>query len=64
LENKRKTATKLPISVLKKKNKVEEGGTLGVGAKKEQENIEAKAQKMMRRRVAPFAVPTSVWVGR
>lgn len=64
MENKRKIATKFLRGALKRKNKVEEGGTSGVGAKKEQESIEAKAQKMMKRKVAPFAMPTLVQVGR
>jgi hypothetical protein len=32
LENKRKNATKFPRGVLKRKNQIEEGGNLGVGA--------------------------------
>ncbi len=64
MENKRKIATKFSRGALKRKNKVEEGATSGVGAKKEHESIEARAQKMMRRRAAPFAVPTLVQARR
>jgi hypothetical protein len=35
LENIRKVVAKFPRSVLKRKGRVEEGGTLGLGAKKE-----------------------------
>jgi hypothetical protein len=41
LENIRKVATKFPRSVLKRKNKVEEGGTLGSRVKKEHETTKA-----------------------
>jgi hypothetical protein len=35
LEIRKKATSDFPISVLKKKNKVEEGGALGLGVKKE-----------------------------
>jgi hypothetical protein len=35
LENKKKVATYSPRSVLKRKNKVEEGGASGLGVKRE-----------------------------
>jgi hypothetical protein len=35
LKNRKKAATNSPRSVLKKKNKVEEGGALGSGVKRE-----------------------------
>jgi hypothetical protein len=37
-KNRRKTTAKSPRSVLKKKNRVEEGEALGSDAKKEQDN--------------------------
>jgi hypothetical protein len=40
LKNKRKATTESPRSVFKRKNKGEEGGTLGSKVKKKQENIE------------------------
>jgi hypothetical protein len=43
LENIRKTTIKSLRSVLKRKNKVKEGGTLGLGVKKQYDNIEARA---------------------
>jgi hypothetical protein len=60
LENRRKVAAKSPRSVLKRKNKAKEGRTSRLGVKKEHESTKASAQKMMRGRVAPFAVPTLV----
>jgi hypothetical protein len=47
---------------LKSKKKVEEGGALGSRVKREHESIEARAQKMMRGKVEPFAVPIVVHV--
>jgi hypothetical protein len=43
LENIKKGAVESPRSALKRKNKVEEGGTLGSGVKREYESIEVKA---------------------
>jgi hypothetical protein len=43
LENKRKIITKSLRSVLKRKNKIEKGGTLGSSVKKEQESTKARA---------------------
>ncbi len=45
-----------PRNVLKRKNIVEEGGTLSSEMKREQESTNVKAQKMMRGRVEPFVV--------
>jgi hypothetical protein len=41
LENKKKTTTESPRSVIKRKNKVEEGGALESGVKKKYENTKA-----------------------
>ncbi len=60
LENRKKATTKSPRSALKRKNKAEEGGALGLGIKREQESIKSRAQKVMRGKMAPFAVPTLV----
>jgi hypothetical protein len=60
LENKKKTATHFLRSVLKRKNKVEEGGALGSRMKSEQESTNLRAQKMMRGRMEPSAVPIVV----
>ncbi len=64
LEYRRKVVTKFPKNALKNKNKVKEGGALGLGVKKEQKNTEARAQKMMRGRVEPYVMPTLVSTGR
>ncbi len=56
LVNKRKVVAKFPRSVLKRKNRAKEGGAPRLRAKKEQENIEAQAHKMMRGKVAPSVV--------
>jgi hypothetical protein len=48
LENIKKATTDSPKSVLKKKNKIEKGGALGLGVKREQENTYLRAHKMMR----------------
>jgi hypothetical protein len=53
---KKKTTTHFSTSVLKKKNIVEEGGTLGSRVKREHESTNLRAQKMMRDRVEPFAI--------
>ncbi len=60
LENRRKIATKSPRSALMRKNIAKEGGTLGLGIKKEHESIKARVQKMMRGRIAPSPMPTLV----
>jgi hypothetical protein len=60
LDNKKKTATNFPRSVIKKKNKVEKGESLGLGLKREQNSTNLRAQKMMRGRVEPSIVPTVV----
>jgi len=60
LKNGKKVAANSPKSALKRKNKVEEGGALSSGVKKEHENIDLRAQKMMRGRVEPSVVPTVV----
>ncbi len=64
LENGKKVAANFPISAFKKKNIIEEGGTLGLGVKREQESVDLKAHKMMRGRVEPSAVPTMVHVAK
>jgi hypothetical protein len=56
----KKASTYSPRSVLKRKNKVEEGGGSGSRMKKEHENTNLKAQKVMRGRVEPSIVPTMV----
>jgi hypothetical protein len=58
LENK-KVATNSPRSVLKRKNKVEEGRALGSGMNREHVTY-VRAQKMMRGKVEPFRVPIMV----
>jgi hypothetical protein len=60
LDNKKKAVAYSLRSAFKKKNKVEEGRALGPGVKREHENIDLRAQKMMRGRVEPSAVPTMV----
>jgi hypothetical protein len=60
LENIRKDAIKSLNNVLKRRNIIEEGGASRSRVKKEQENIEARVQKMMRGKVAPSIVPTLV----
>jgi hypothetical protein len=60
LENRKKATIESPRSALKRKNKVEEGGPLGSKVKREHENIEVRAQKVMKGRVAPSKVPTLV----
>jgi hypothetical protein len=59
-KTKEKVAADSLISALKKKNKVEEGGASSSKVKREQENIDVRAQKMMRGRVEPFVVPILV----
>jgi hypothetical protein len=56
----KKAATYSRRSVFKKKNKVEEGGSSSSRVKKEHENTNLKAQKVMRGRVEPSIVPTMV----
>jgi len=43
LENRKKVIVDSSISVLKKKNKVKEGGTSGSRVKRKQENTDVKA---------------------
>jgi len=43
LENRKKVVVESPRSALKRKNKVEEGGTSGSIFKREQESIETRA---------------------
>jgi len=62
LENKKKTAIDFPRSAFKRKNKVEEGGTSDSRMKREQENTNLRAHKMMRGRVEPSVVPLVVKV--
>ncbi len=64
LENKKKAIVDSSKSAFKRKNIVEEGRTLGSIVKRKQESIEARAHKMMRGRVEPFAVPTMVHVAK
>jgi hypothetical protein len=56
LENRKKATIESPRSVLKRKTKVKEGGAFGLRVKREQDNTEARAQKMMKGKVAPFEV--------
>jgi hypothetical protein len=60
LENRKKATTYFPKNVFKRKNKVEEGGALGLGVKREQESTNLRAQKMMKGKVEPFIVLTMV----
>ncbi len=62
LKNRKKATLESPRSALKRKNKAKEGGALGSGIKREQDSAEARAQKVMRGRVAPSIVPTLVQV--
>ncbi len=62
LKNRRRAVANSPRSVLNRKNKVEEGGASSLGVKREQENTNLRAQKMLRGRMEPFAVPTVVKV--
>ncbi len=61
MENKKKAIANLPISVLKRNNKVEEGKTSSSGVKKDHESMEATTQNMMKSRVEPSTVLTMVW---
>jgi hypothetical protein len=54
LENKKKVAIDFLRSAFKKKNRVEKGGASGLGVKREQENKDLRARKMMKGRVEPF----------
>jgi hypothetical protein len=60
LENRKKVAVEFPISTFKRKNRVEEGGALRLGIKREHESTKARAHKVMRGRMAPSTVPTLV----
>ncbi len=60
MENRKKATTKSPRNALKRKTRIEEGGALGLRVKREHDSIEARAQKMMKGRVAPFEVPIVV----
>ncbi len=56
LENKKKVIANFLRSAFKRKNRVEEGGALGSGVKREQESTNLRAQKMMKGKVEPFTV--------
>jgi hypothetical protein len=58
LDNRKKTITNFPRSVLKRKNVVKEGEASCSRMKREQENTYLKAHKMMRGIMEPFIVPT------
>jgi hypothetical protein len=60
LNNRKKTTTDSPRSAFKKKNRIEEGGALSLGVKKEEESTNLRAQKMMRGIVEPFVIPIVV----
>jgi hypothetical protein len=62
LENKKKATIDPPRSALKRNNKVEEGKALGSGVKREQESTNLRAQKMMKGKMEPFAIPIVVRV--
>ncbi len=62
LDNKKKVAADSPRSALKRNNRVEEVGALGLGVKREQESTDSKAQKMMKGKMEPFAMPIMVRV--
>ncbi len=59
-ENRKKVIANSLRSAVKKKNKVEEGGALGLGMKMEQESIKVKAHKMMKGKMEPFVMPIVV----
>jgi hypothetical protein len=56
----KKIAAHFLRSALKKKNKVEEGGASSLGTKREHESTYLRAQKMMKGKVEPSAVPIVV----
>jgi hypothetical protein len=60
IENRRKVIVESLRSDLKKRTRFKEGGASKSRVKKEQENTKARAQKMMKGRVAPFVMPTLV----
>ncbi len=59
LKNKKKVVAIFPRSAPKRKNRVE-GRASSLGVKREQENINLRAQKMMRGKVEPFIMLTMV----
>jgi hypothetical protein len=60
LEKRKKVAIDFPRSALKKKNRVEEGGTSCSRVRREQESTNLRAQKMIRGIAEPFAMPMVV----
>jgi hypothetical protein len=60
LKNRKKATTYSPRSVFKRMNKVEEGGASSSKVKKEHENTNVRAQKMMKGIMEPSIVPTVV----
>ncbi len=60
LKNRKKVVADFPRNALKRKNRVEEGGASSSGVKREHENKDLKAQKVMRGKVEPSTVPTVV----
>jgi len=60
LENRKKAVANSPKSVIKRTNKVEEGGASSLRVKREHESIKVRAQKMMRGRVEPSVMPIVV----
>ncbi len=62
LNNRKKATAGFPIRVFKRKNIVEEGGASSSRVKREQENTNLRAQKMMKGKMEPFAMPTMVRV--
>jgi hypothetical protein len=64
LENRKKVVADSPRSVLKRKNRVEEGGASCLGVKREHESINVRAQKMMKGRVEPSVMLIVIQVAR
>ncbi len=60
LENKKKVVANFRRSAFKKKKKVDEGRASSLGVKREHESTDLMAQKMMRGRMEPSAMPTMV----
>jgi hypothetical protein len=62
LENIKKAIAKCLINAFKRKNKVEEVGASGSRVKKEHDNTNLRAQKMMKGIMEPSVVPIVVRV--
>ncbi len=62
LENRKKNVVEFLRSVIKRKNRVEDGKDLSLGMKSKQESTNMRAQKMMKGRMEPSIMPTVVKV--